>query len=176
MTDVNFPAGSGKYLCVCPEGKQGDLCDEDVDECLSAPCTVGKCINTASGYRCECPPGLRGKNRERYRHLNLQENRPLRVIVYDRRNNFLFLAGLTCLEDINECERKPCFQGVQCFNSFGSYGCGPCPKGMLGNGTTCTGKHEHTVYTFISEQLLKAVLQIFTYYKATVVCINKTRH
>ncbi|XP_038577895.1 von Willebrand factor D and EGF domain-containing protein isoform X2 [Micropterus salmoides] len=60
VTDVNFPAGSGKYLCVCPEGTQGDLCKEDVDECLSAPCTVGKCINTASGYRCECPAGLRG--------------------------------------------------------------------------------------------------------------------
>lgn len=59
-------------------------------------------------------------------------------------NTFLcvLLAGLTCLEDINECERKPCFQGVQCFNSFGSYGCGPCPTGMLGNGTTCTGKLE----------------------------------
>lgn len=61
VTDINFPAGSGKYLCVCPEGKQGDLCDEDVDECLSAPCSVGKCFNTASGYRCECPAGLRGK-------------------------------------------------------------------------------------------------------------------
>uniref|UniRef100_UPI0037E70201 von Willebrand factor D and EGF domain-containing protein n=1 Tax=Semicossyphus pulcher TaxID=241346 RepID=UPI0037E70201 len=105
VTDVNFPAGSGKYLCVCPKGKQGDLCDEDVDECLSAPCAVGKCINTANGYRCECPAGLRGK---------------------------------TCLEDINECEKKPCYPGVQCFNNFGSYGCGPCPQGMLGNGTTCT--------------------------------------
>ncbi|XP_049426100.1 von Willebrand factor D and EGF domain-containing protein isoform X1 [Epinephelus fuscoguttatus] len=60
VTDVNFPAGSGNYLCVCPEGRQGDLCNEDVDECLSAPCAVGKCINTASGYRCECPVGLRG--------------------------------------------------------------------------------------------------------------------
>ncbi|KAM6958041.1 von Willebrand factor D and EGF domain-containing protein [Tautogolabrus adspersus] len=105
VTDVNFPAGSGKYLCVCREGKQGDLCDEDVDECLSSPCAVGKCINIASGFRCECPAGLRGK---------------------------------TCLEDINECERKPCFPAVQCFNNFGSYGCGPCPQGMLGNGTTCT--------------------------------------
>uniref|UniRef100_A0A4W6EUE9 von Willebrand factor D and EGF domains n=1 Tax=Lates calcarifer TaxID=8187 RepID=A0A4W6EUE9_LATCA len=59
VTDVNFPAGSGKYLCVCPEGTKGELCEEDVDECLSAPCTVGKCINTVSGYRCECPAGLR---------------------------------------------------------------------------------------------------------------------
>lgn len=61
MTDVGFPAGSGKYLCVCPEEKQGALCDENVDQCLSAPCAFGECVNTASGFKCECPPGLRGK-------------------------------------------------------------------------------------------------------------------
>ncbi|XP_032362363.1 von Willebrand factor D and EGF domain-containing protein [Etheostoma spectabile] len=106
VTDVSFPAGSGTYLCVCPEGTQGDLCGEHVDGCLSAPCAAGRCINAAGGgYRCQCPAGLR---------------------------------GVTCLEDVNECERKPCFPGVQCFNNFGSYGCGPCPKGMLGNGTVCT--------------------------------------
>ncbi|XP_019957821.2 von Willebrand factor D and EGF domain-containing protein [Paralichthys olivaceus] len=104
VTDVNFPAGSGRHLCVCPEGKQGELCDEDEDACLSTPCAAGKCVNTAGGYRCECPAGLR---------------------------------GTTCLEDVNECERNPCFPGVQCLNSFGSYSCGPCPKGMLGNGTKC---------------------------------------
>ncbi|XP_019897969.2 von Willebrand factor D and EGF domain-containing protein isoform X2 [Esox lucius] len=47
------------------------------------------------------------------------------------------LAGTTCLVDVNECERTPCFPGVQCFNSFGSYRCGVCPRGMLGDGTTC---------------------------------------
>ncbi|KAM4601676.1 LOW QUALITY PROTEIN: von Willebrand factor D and EGF domain-containing protein [Polymixia lowei] len=105
VTDVNFPAGSGRYLCVCPQGARGDLCEEEADQCSAAPCSAGACINTANGYRCECPAGLR---------------------------------GVTCLEDINECERKPCFPGVQCFNSYGSYSCGPCPKGMLGEGTSCT--------------------------------------
>lgn len=61
VTDVSFPAGSGKYLCVCPEGKQGELCHQDVDECSSAPCGGGSCINTADGFRCECPAGLRGE-------------------------------------------------------------------------------------------------------------------
>lgn len=61
VTDVHFPAGGGKYLCVCPKGIQGALCDEDVDECLSAPCINGRCVNTANGYTCECPPGLRGE-------------------------------------------------------------------------------------------------------------------
>ncbi|XP_061920368.1 von Willebrand factor D and EGF domain-containing protein-like [Entelurus aequoreus] len=105
VTDVNFPAGSGKYLCVCPEGKQGDLCNDNVDKCLLAPCPNATCINTAGGFRCECPAGL---------------------------------SGATCQEDVDECERTPCFAGVQCLNSYGSYTCGPCPKGMQGNGTLCT--------------------------------------
>uniref|UniRef100_A0A8D3AQ72 Si:ch211-246m6.5 n=1 Tax=Scophthalmus maximus TaxID=52904 RepID=A0A8D3AQ72_SCOMX len=60
VPDVNFPAGSGKYLCVCPEGRQGELCDEGEDDCLSAPCAAGECVNAVGGYRCECPAGLRG--------------------------------------------------------------------------------------------------------------------
>ncbi|AWO95994.1 putative von Willebrand factor D and EGF domain-containing protein-like [Scophthalmus maximus] len=60
VPDVSFPAGSGKYLCVCPEGRQGELCDEGEDDCLSAPCAAGECVNAVGGYRCECPAGLRG--------------------------------------------------------------------------------------------------------------------
>ncbi|XP_024917956.1 von Willebrand factor D and EGF domain-containing protein isoform X5 [Cynoglossus semilaevis] len=105
VPDISFPAGSGRYLCLCPEGKRGELCEEDNDECLSDPCPGGKCINTVSGYRCECPAGLR---------------------------------GTLCMDDINECERQPCFPGVQCLNTFGSYKCGPCYKGMLGDGKRCT--------------------------------------
>ncbi|XP_017287266.1 von Willebrand factor D and EGF domain-containing protein isoform X2 [Kryptolebias marmoratus] len=114
VTDISFPAGSGKYLCVCGDGTQGELCDRHADACLLAPCAAGRCVDTPSGYRCECPAGLR---------------------------------GFRCLEDTNECERKPCFPGAPCFNSFGSYRCGPCPKGMLGNGTTCSAVFRPTVGT-----------------------------
>lgn len=60
MTDVTVPAGSGGYLCVCPEGLRGDLCEKNVDVCLSGPCGLGVCAKTAQGFRCQCPQGLRG--------------------------------------------------------------------------------------------------------------------
>lgn len=54
------------------------------------------------------------------------------------------MPGVTCREDVDECEGEPCFPGVRCLNSLGSYHCGSCPKGMLGNGSVCTGKRERT--------------------------------
>ncbi|TKS66392.1 von Willebrand factor D and EGF domain-containing protein [Collichthys lucidus] len=108
VTDINFPAGSGKYLCVCPEGTLGDLCDEDVDECLSAPCTVGTCINTASGYRCECPAGLRGSGQS------------LAVSAT--------CASRPCFPGVQCINRRPPHVG---------YVCGRCPPGLHGNGRVC---------------------------------------
>ncbi|XP_055022597.1 von Willebrand factor D and EGF domain-containing protein [Boleophthalmus pectinirostris] len=105
VTDVQYPAGRGRYLCVCPPGRTGERCAEALDPCLSSPCSAGACVSTHTGYRCTCPPGL---------------------------------TGLTCLEDVDECTRSPCHLGVQCFNTFGSFSCGPCPRGTRGNGTTCT--------------------------------------
>ncbi|KAM8904968.1 von Willebrand factor D and EGF domain-containing protein isoform 2-T2 [Spinachia spinachia] len=105
VTDVSFPAGSGKHLCVCPEGRSGDFCNQRTDPCRSAMCGAGTCLDTPAGFSCGCPAGLK---------------------------------GVTCQEDVDECEGEPCFPGVRCLNSFGSYGCGTCPKGMLGNGTICT--------------------------------------
>nr|XP_040043443.1 von Willebrand factor D and EGF domain-containing protein isoform X2 [Gasterosteus aculeatus aculeatus] len=60
VTDVSFPAGSGKHLCVCPEGRWGDLCNERADPCRSAPCEAGTCTDTGRGFSCDCPAGLQG--------------------------------------------------------------------------------------------------------------------
>ncbi|XP_028837191.1 von Willebrand factor D and EGF domain-containing protein isoform X2 [Denticeps clupeoides] len=60
VTNINFPPGTGAYLCVCAAGFHGDRCEENVDECLSNPCGTGSCVNNVDGFVCQCPVGLRG--------------------------------------------------------------------------------------------------------------------
>uniref|UniRef100_A0A8D1DUT3 von Willebrand factor D and EGF domains n=1 Tax=Sus scrofa TaxID=9823 RepID=A0A8D1DUT3_PIG len=62
VSDIQFPPGSGAYLCVCLPGFQGDLCEEDVTECQLNPCGLGRCISGFQNYSCDCPPELKGKN------------------------------------------------------------------------------------------------------------------
>ncbi|KAM9650807.1 LOW QUALITY PROTEIN: von Willebrand factor D and EGF domain-containing protein [Trichechus inunguis] len=110
VSDINFPPGSGVYLCVCLPGFQGGLCEVDISECQSSPCGRGQCISGFHNYSCDCPSELKGKNYQ---------------------------------EDVDECEFSPCFPGVECLNTFGSYHCGSCPKGLYGDGKMCHDIDSH---------------------------------
>lgn len=53
--------------------------------------------------------------------------------------NLYVNAGENCQDDIDECASNPCFPGVFCFNTFGSYYCGSCPNNLHGDGKSCYG-------------------------------------
>uniref|UniRef100_A0A3Q1ETB8 von Willebrand factor D and EGF domains n=1 Tax=Acanthochromis polyacanthus TaxID=80966 RepID=A0A3Q1ETB8_9TELE len=62
VTNVNLPAGSGEYVCVCLDGFKGKLCEVDIDDCKPNPCRLGRCIDLPNSFSCICPPGMTGNN------------------------------------------------------------------------------------------------------------------
>ncbi|KAK1154757.1 thrombospondin-3a isoform X1 [Acipenser oxyrinchus oxyrinchus] len=107
------------YRCgACPEGMMGNGTHcKDIDECsLAQPCFPGsRCVNMATGFRCEaCPPGYWGPELSgagvQYAKTHKQE-----------------------CADIDECNNGACVPNSVCYNTVGSYKCGQCLPGFVGN-------------------------------------------
>uniref|UniRef100_A0A3B4ATT5 Uncharacterized protein n=1 Tax=Periophthalmus magnuspinnatus TaxID=409849 RepID=A0A3B4ATT5_9GOBI len=91
----------------------------DIDECSVMPCHMGvRCINTAPGFRCgSCPAGFTGPQVQGV------------GLAYARANKQV-------CSDINECEapnKGGCVENSVCLNTPGSYRCGPCITGYVGD-------------------------------------------
>ncbi|KAK2581037.1 hypothetical protein KPH14_006084 [Odynerus spinipes] len=112
------------YRCgSCPAGFTGNGTScQDVNECeLARPCFPGvRCVNLRPGFRCEaCPTGYTGSS---FEGVGVEMARSRKQMC----------------RDINECEidNGGCDLHSECINTEGSYRCGPCKDGFVGNSTT----------------------------------------
>ena len=125
----------GDYECGCPQGKTGDTCQENVDECAQAPCkNNGTCSPSTNGYRLVlfyvlCWYAVIGLVTLFKSFRNL--------IKYDLNYSCTCpegLRGQNCEEDIDECENENneiCNNGI-CVNNFGGFQCF-CRPGFTGD-------------------------------------------
>ncbi|XP_012525370.1 cartilage oligomeric matrix protein [Monomorium pharaonis] len=127
-----YPTHSPPYFKCgsCPLGYVGNgtVC-LDANECeLARPCHPGvRCINLHPGYRCDrCPTGYTGPMTE---GVGIEIARARKQIC----------------QDINECEinNGGCNPYSECINTEGSFRCGPCRSGYIGNQTAgCHLQHD----------------------------------
>ncbi|XP_025771676.1 cartilage oligomeric matrix protein [Puma concolor] len=87
-------------------------------QCNAHPCFPRvRCINTSPGFRCEaCPPGFSGPAHEGVGLAFAKANKQV-------------------CTDINECEtgQHNCVPNSVCVNTRGSFQCGPCQPGFVGD-------------------------------------------
>jgi len=110
------------YRCgTCPQGLTGNGTScSDLDECdLADPCDVAAtCYNLIPGFRCgPCPPGYTGSTG--FTGVGLDFAARQRQVCYD----------------LNECDTNNggCVENSVCVNTDGSFYCGPCITGYVGN-------------------------------------------
>ncbi|XP_017368963.1 thrombospondin-3 isoform X5 [Cebus imitator] len=110
------------YRCgPCPPGLQGNGTHcSDINECAHAdPCFPGSsCINTMPGFHCEaCPRGYKGIQ---VSGVGIDYARASKQVCND-------------IDECNDGNNGGCDPNSICTNTVGSFKCGPCRLGFLGN-------------------------------------------
>jgi hypothetical protein len=149
-TCENQPSG---YLCHCPPGFTGTLCETPIQTCASHPCANGAtCVDGQDGFTCSCPPGFTGITCE----INIDDcaNAPCQNggVCQDGVASYTCsclpgYTGTNCETLIDNCAALPCQNGGACTNGVNSYTCA-CPAGFQGanceiNVDDCAGQPCH---------------------------------
>jgi protein eyes shut len=122
------------FLCKCPMGWTGALCDVDIDDCESAPCqNGGVCIDKLAGYSCACLMGYTGNSCEEQILVCedspcqnsalclMEEGMPTCYCVPD-------FHGEKCEYQYDECQLGPrCLHGGSCVDGVDEFSCSCTP-------------------------------------------------
>ncbi|XP_034244978.1 cubilin [Thrips palmi] len=151
------------FICRCPAGWEGTVCELDVDECARLLGTdlgcqnEAVCVNTPGSYRCNCKAGFFGTHcmQQSYSCAAGNDLCGNGVCVQKGASDFSCIcsqgwrqdpATRACTVDEDECaaSRPACSHDppVPCINLPGSFRCGSCPQGFAGNGYYCTDVDE----------------------------------
>ena len=125
--------------CSCSSGWDGDTCDNDVDECVSAPCQhSGACTSGINRYDCNCASGYAGDNcdvdvDECLSHPCLHSG----ACTTDAAAPDAYLCtcdthylGDNCESQVSWCASVPCSHGT-CIDDLDTYACN-CVDGFEG--------------------------------------------
>uniref|UniRef100_A0A3B4DMT3 von Willebrand factor D and EGF domains n=1 Tax=Pygocentrus nattereri TaxID=42514 RepID=A0A3B4DMT3_PYGNA len=110
VTNINFPPGSGEYLCVCPAGLEGEKCETDKNDCRSNPCWRGECVDGLNSFTCRCPEGFTGKYIS-IKSLCLKET--VAYVPIALMNTFVCGENMECTLP-NTCSCKEGYTGYNC--------------------------------------------------------------
>uniref|UniRef100_A0A8C5NJJ1 von Willebrand factor D and EGF domains n=1 Tax=Junco hyemalis TaxID=40217 RepID=A0A8C5NJJ1_JUNHY len=112
VTNINFPPGSGRYLCVCVAGFEGDLCQVNTDDCKLNQCGIGRCVDGINSYYCECPHELQvGENKGDFFPEENGISDSHNVLKCHFHFPYSLLFFLLCLSA--RC-RQPCGKNMEC--------------------------------------------------------------
>ncbi|CAH8438367.1 unnamed protein product [Heterobilharzia americana] len=133
-----------EFKCQCEQGKFGENCEFDLDECLLKPCqNGGYCVDMPTGYKCVCPPRFTGAKCQISRTVCQNNSCANGGQCLDESVGFQCHCltgwkGLTCRENVNECSEIPkqtgrplCQNNAGCRDLLGSYRC-LCSSGWEG--------------------------------------------
>ncbi|XP_049582702.1 delta and Notch-like epidermal growth factor-related receptor [Syngnathus scovelli] len=171
-------SAGNSYRCLCVPGYHGLYCEEEYNECLSAPCqNYATCRDLINAYECACTPQFEGRHCEIYKDPCLK----MRCLNGGHCESAGSNASCTCPPgytgercevDIDECESNPCHHGGTCIDQSHGYTC-RCHPGWVGPGCeihlqwkpphseeTLTNMPRHSLYIIIGALCVAFVLML----------------
>ncbi|XP_024860976.1 protein eyes shut homolog isoform X2 [Kryptolebias marmoratus] len=124
------PSSAPQYICKCPLGFIGIICETEMNECDSSPCQHnGTCSDLLGDYVCKCPTGFQGKNCEiDVDACALTDSTcPPKTQCLDLPKGLDYTCRVPCPQNL-----QPCANGGRCvLNNASTYTC-ICSRGWSG--------------------------------------------
>ncbi|XP_067851165.1 delta and Notch-like epidermal growth factor-related receptor [Heptranchias perlo] len=116
--DIKQGKDEKNFTCICPPGYTGELCQTQIDHCVSQPCENGAtCMSRATGYSCLCPEGFTGPACE-------QKLDPC-ALSPCQNNGTCFADGMSY-----SCNCSPAYTGPLCAQLIDFCALNPCSHGI----------------------------------------------